>query len=487
MDDRERATLDYLSVFAGGFDLTATEAICAFADVAAWEVIDVIGSLVDKSLVLADQTNTGLRYRLLETIRQYADERLAERGEDALFEARANHARAYLTLAEGAVPHLGGDRQLEWINRLDTEQDNIIAAIDHFVADPDAGEEALRLVVAASELWNVRSRPDSAQAIAAALAHPGAQTPSALRAAALGELGCRLEGREERRYLEEGLAIPRSGDNPAVLVRLLVDLSFVAFLEGDERTCDEAADEAVRVAESIRSDRLLAWALQRKAGAVEKHDLDQSTALCRRALGLVRNIGDRRSEESALTNVALCEAMKGNLELARQSWNDALAIAYELGNQLGQSIILNCLGDLTLEEGDADLAYVDLCRSLRIARRIGSRRFQAYGLLSLAATATALGLVGQSATLHGAADALFEELGHPPETPAARTQRRSLSTLHEAMGEAFDSAYATGRQLELDAAIELALHLPPNEEPWTLGRRTMSSPYFAESDDEERP
>jgi predicted ATPase/class 3 adenylate cyclase len=464
LDEREQKTLDYLSVFAGGFDLTATEAMCAFADVQAWEVVDVIGSLVDRSLVLADQTNTGLRYRLLETIRQYADERLAERGEGARVEARATHAWAYLTLAESAVPHLAGDRQLEWIDRLDTEQDNIITAIDHFVADPDAGQEALRLVVAASELWNVRSRPDSAQAIAAALSHPGAQTPSALRAAALGELASHLEGREGRKYLEEGLAIARSVDNPAVLAKLLVDLSFLAFLEGDERTCNEAADEAVRVAESIRSDRLLAWALQRKAGAFEKRDLDQSTALCRRALGLVRNIGDRRSEESALTNVALCEAMKGNLDLARESWNDALAIANELGNELGQSVILNCLGDLTLEEGDPQRAYVDLCRSLRIARRTGSRRFQAYGLLSLAATATALGLVRQSATLHGAADVLFEDLGHPPEAPAARTQRRSLRKLHEAMGEAFDSAYATGRQLELDAAIELALHLRSNAE-----------------------
>ncbi len=465
LNERERAILDYLSVFAGGFDLTATETVCALAEIEAWEVVDVLGSLVDKSLVQADQTNRGLRYRLLETIRQYADERLAERGKDALVEARATHAHTYLTLAEEAVPHLSGDRQLEWIDRLDTEQDNIITAIDHFVADPDAGVKALRLVVAASELWNVRSRPDSAQAIAAALAHPGAQTPSALRAAALGELGSRLEGREGRGYLEEGLAIARSVDDRAVLARLLVDLSFVAFLEGDERTCEEAADEAARVAESIRSDRLLAWALQRKAGAIDKRDLDQSTALCRRALGLVRKIGDRRSEEGALTNLALCEAMQGNLDLARESWNDALSISNELGNELGQSIILNCLGDLTLEEGDADLALVDLCRSLRIARRIGSRRFLAYGLLSLAAAASALGLVGQSAMLHGASDALFEELGHPPEAPAARAQQLSLSKLHEAMGEAFDSAYETGRQLQLNAAVELALHLPSNGEP----------------------
>ena len=121
----ERLLLRRLSVFAETFDLDAAEAVCGFGDIEALDITDLLGSLVDKSLVVAEPAGSALRYRLLETIRQFAAERLAEVGDDQAAAVEAAHCAHYLSVAETAAPHLTGPGQGKWLTRLDANQANL--------------------------------------------------------------------------------------------------------------------------------------------------------------------------------------------------------------------------------------------------------------------------------------------------------------------------------------------------------------------------
>lgn len=147
LNPAERETLRRLSVFAGGFELEAAEAICTADTVDAFEVMDLLGSLVDKSLVVADRTPGSVRYRLLETIRQYCQQELLQAaGEAEVIGVRDRHADFYLAVAEAAAPALTGRGQGEWLRRLDLEWDNLRAACSHLEAE-GRSDDVLRLGV----------------------------------------------------------------------------------------------------------------------------------------------------------------------------------------------------------------------------------------------------------------------------------------------------------------------------------------------------
>ena len=133
----EQLLLRRLSVFAESFDLDAAEAVCGFGDIEASDVADLLGSLADKSLVVAKPAGAADRYQLLETIRQFAAERLVEAGEDEAAALAAAHCEHFLGVAESAAPHLTGPDQGKWLARLDPDQPNLRRAIEHAVGRPD--------------------------------------------------------------------------------------------------------------------------------------------------------------------------------------------------------------------------------------------------------------------------------------------------------------------------------------------------------------
>jgi predicted ATPase len=150
--------LGRLSVFAGSFDLdAATEAVCGFESIELFDVAGLLGSLVDKSLVVADPAGSALRYRLLETIRQFAAERLAQAGHDEAAAAAA-HCAHFLSVAETAAPHLTRPDQGSWLARLDAELANLRRAAENAASDPDGTGRVLRFGVALRRYWMARHR-----------------------------------------------------------------------------------------------------------------------------------------------------------------------------------------------------------------------------------------------------------------------------------------------------------------------------------------
>ncbi|MBV9797145.1 MAG: adenylate/guanylate cyclase domain-containing protein, partial [Solirubrobacterales bacterium] len=243
LGEAERMLLRRLSVFAGGFTLDLAEAVCADDSLARVTVLDLLASLVDKSLVVADERAGAVRYRLLETVRQYALERLLDSGEAA--GVRDRHRDAMLELAEAIAPQLHGPSQREWLEVLDREAANLTAALEHAVATDS--ERALRLSVALTFWWRLRGllrAGDRGFTRALEAADP---TPSSLRAYALwgggymsvflGDFAAAFAHGEEARAVAEEV-----GDE-AALARALGLLAFLQVFPDPVRA-GQAAEQA---------------------------------------------------------------------------------------------------------------------------------------------------------------------------------------------------------------------------------------------------
>ena len=192
----EQTLLRRLAVFTGGFTLEEVEQVCAGDGLGRDRLLDLLGSLLDQSLVIADERDRGVRYRLLETVRQYGLERLAEPGEEQA--VRTRHRDHFLALAEEARPHLETGRQFEWLEVLDPESANLMAAIDYALwSEPPL---ALRFCVALRGWWRPRGRSSEAELVHSRSLDACGDREPALRARAIESradphpLGGRLRG-----------------------------------------------------------------------------------------------------------------------------------------------------------------------------------------------------------------------------------------------------------------------------------------------------
>ena len=173
-------------MFAGGFTLEAAEAVCAGDGLETWEVLDLVSALVHKSLVVAEGDEE-VRYRLLETVRQYAEEKLVDSDEAAV--VRNAHRDWYAVFAERALPHLVGHEQVAWYRKVALEQDNFRAALSWSRDDPEGAEMGLRLAVALGRFWRMRGHYAEGRAWLREALERGAPTATPARARALDWLG----------------------------------------------------------------------------------------------------------------------------------------------------------------------------------------------------------------------------------------------------------------------------------------------------------
>jgi predicted ATPase/DNA-binding SARP family transcriptional activator/predicted negative regulator of RcsB-dependent stress response len=299
LSDREKEVLRRLSVFAGGSTLRAAAAVCAAGDEA--RALDTIARLVERSMVVADLRGDETRYRLLETVRQYAAERLEEA--DEVDETRRAHALTFLSLAEQAPP-----ADEDWFSRLVPEQDNLRIAIDWSLA---AGEKiAPRLALASSRFWYAREHDEEARRwLERALeAHPQRDR---LRAELLGLLGSLLyESADLQRadvLLSEGVRLARAHRNHALEARLIVRWALVRLhlpdVRWDEvlRECEQAV--VVLESEGDLSGLAEAWVAIGKARLFIGDDADQEAL--ERAVSYARQSGNRRTELVAVEFLAM--------------------------------------------------------------------------------------------------------------------------------------------------------------------------------------
>jgi non-specific serine/threonine protein kinase len=428
----ERALFQRLSVFVGGWTLEAAEAVAPGAAdgppdlVESWEVLDLLASLVDKSLVVAEEPGTtnhpGVRYRLLETVRQYGRDRLLEGGDAAA--VRDRHLDYFTRLAEDADAKIRGPEQGTWLARLETEHDNLRAALQWCKSAADTGLTGMRLASALARFWEIRGHfTEGREHLSGVLAREDAAAASPERARALRAGGILASGQGDaaaaRARFEDSLAILRAAGDRQGVAQTLNNMGLLALRQGD-------------------------------AGLAQ--------ALCEESLAMWRELNDPNGLAATLNNFANAAVARGDYRSARAWYEEALHINRERGNRAGEAYNLNNLGDVAFRQGDTDAALDFYRRSLVLLRDLGDRHTIDALLDAFAAVAAAKGEWERSARLFGAADALREELGVTLSPADQEEHERQVAAARSALEEtAFAAAWAVGRNLSPERATAFAL------------------------------
>ena len=422
LSKQERRVLRRLSVFAGGWMFEAAEAICSGDGVEASNILDLLTQLVDKSLVVAETRDAEARYRLLETVRQYGSDRLQESGEADL--VRTRHRNWYLALAEQAHPDLHrGQRGELWLERLETEHDNLRAALEWSEMEKDGAEAGLRLAGALYWFWLRREHWSEARGqLEGALARSAEAPPSALPLALCGatQFAWRRGDYALARALgEKGVALCRELGEKECRTQLLVLLGIAAMRQGDYERATPLFDEGLSLCRELANDWVYGmFLLQVGIMARYQGDYERAAALHAQGLSLVREVGD--------------------------TWT----IGYALSR----------LGFVFVHQSDYGRAAASFTESLPLSRETGSRWISADCLEGLARIASAKGQCEHAARLFGAAEVQRETVGWNLSPPDQPYHDRSMASARAGLEEAaFAAAWAEGRTMTLEQAVEYGL------------------------------
>jgi LuxR family maltose regulon positive regulatory protein len=475
----ERAVLARLSAFAGGFGLAAAEAVAAAEDVPAEEALGHLGALVDKSLVQFGDTGAGPgRYRLLETVRQYAAEQLDAMGPAAAEATRMAHRDYYLALAERAAPELRAAEQAAWLDRLDAELGNLRAAIAFSLTqvDPVPG---LRLAASLRFYWRIRGHAaEGAGVLRAMLDMPGAQGTTLTRAQALTDAANLLVHTGDyaiaEDYCQEALAIARAADDGRMVAEVLSQHAGVFLPQGKAEAALPLIESGLSLARRLGELHLTARLLAARAFATSVAGDEEAAARdAAEALRLFRQAGDRIQTGQMLGNIGYDELSAGDLNAARRHLAEALDIARAVNDRT--SVVYQTL-NLGLAEylgGSPEAAEALFAESFDLARCTGMRSQVAYALVGLALDHDVAD-PGWSARLHGAADQALADQGSVLEPLEAGLANLDRERLRATMGaEAFEAGYTAGRTLDLAQVLA------------ALGRtRTTAGPAWMVGSDE---
>ncbi|MEA2627943.1 MAG: hypothetical protein QOJ10_403 [Chloroflexota bacterium] len=355
----EKTLLARLSVFAGGFDFAAAEAVAQDEAVDPGGVLQVLSRLVDKSLVSAETAgSTGTRYRMLDTIREYAMEKLQEGGEAV---ARRLHAKYYVAYCGRASKELRGTDPLPWLARLDEEQPNIRLALGWTMIDqPD---DALRLAAAMGPYWHMRRHyAEAAEWLNQTLE---IETPSLdARATVLGSrasIRWRFgEYAGARRDAEECLLLSRRLGLGVELSNALTTLALVSGAEGDVAAGERYTTESIQVARDHDYREGIARGLNNLAMFVsERGDHEQARTLLEEALAEIQIAGNRAAAGNILDSLARVSLLLGDRAAARRHYLDSLQQSTKFGDAIN---IVECLEGIAL----LDVAEREAIRAIRL-------------------------------------------------------------------------------------------------------------------------
>ncbi|MCW3098276.1 MAG: putative ATPase [Chthonomonadaceae bacterium] len=433
LNEREKTLLRRLSVFSGGWTLDAAESVCADdpedpdAKIEAWEVLDLLDSLVEKSLALSEEANQQRRYRLLETIRQYSRERLDESAEASA--VRCRHRDVLLRFVEETAEQLGGPDQVEMLNRLEREHDNIRAAQDTCTREANGGRIALRIAGALWRFWHIR--------------------------------GHYAEG---RRRFETALASPEAQEPSAERMRALNGAGNIAWGQGDVATARLWYGASLDLARQLEDLKGVAAALGGLSLAAKRAgDLETARGFQEESLAIAREIGDARSIGTSLLNLGNIYGTLGDHAKARQMQEESLQMRRQLGDKQGMASVLSNLGFCNLLMKDYAAARSTLLEGLRLCRELDNRRGTPFALEYLAMLAVEEDRPEPAITLYGAAYGLRERSEMSLSATEAQSMQETYEVAKAKVGpENYEALFAYGRILTLEQAVDFALKIYPD-------------------------
>jgi predicted ATPase/DNA-binding NarL/FixJ family response regulator len=460
LPDEAQERFRRLAVFRGGATPTAVAAIWGIAETDP-DLIDALTGLLDQSLLIRQSDEAHERIRLLETVREYAEEQLEASG--GAPDVRTRHAHFYATLAEAAEPELTGAAQADWLERLDVEQANLAGAVD-WLLDPHYGsaDDALRLGIALARFWWIKNRliegRGTLERILAATRQSGVAATigqaTLLQWAATMAWGQADYAAAQERY-EEGLALCRALGDPQATARALKGLGTLAREQGRTLEARRLFEEGLALMRAAHDDWGVTLILSHLGMTVETLGrYAEARALQEECLALSEALGDSWSVAYALKDLGHLALQEGAIATARSQVEAAIAGFERLGDTQGLAYALMTLGDIALSAGNAADAAAHYARMLTVLEELGDRRGVALARCGLADAALAAGAYG-AAQEHLVASLANQHAQRNPITlpRGLETAARLAAAVHEP--ERAISLYAAAQNIRASMSIPI--------------------------------
>ena len=478
LSEHERELFARLSVFAGGWTLEAAEAVGAGGDTDQSVVFDPLSGLVEKSLVVAEATGRGARYRLLEPVRQYASERLEGAEGDEILR---RHAYYFLNLAEYAEPELRGPEDVEWLERLEVEHDNLRAALS-WSSEVGEAELVLRLAGALWMFWEAHGHYSEGRMWLERAPAEDDSLPVAARLKAL-EAMCSIAF--DQWDLDRGEAAAhagirlcaRAGTARNLSAPFRTGLSFAAYVRGDAQRAKDLLEESLMLCREADDKVGMADALFFLGHALlNLGDHEQAKRLFEKGAVLCRGVGYTYRLPDFLHSRGYLFLLDGDYERGSALSEEAAALFRDRGYKGGLELVLDNLGWATLLQGNHERSKATFRESLKLCGELGDRVVASWSLEGLACISAAEGLSGPATRLFGAAEELREAVGDEnlPEDNAWRGPYLAAVRLH-LDEESWREAKSEGRAMSMDEAIEYALSEPKPLPSLSLETKRSSS------------
>lgn len=425
LDEGEKQLFRRLAVFHGQRTLEAVEAVCnydsEYNSEPQLDIPDGVQSLLDKSLLQRREGSEGRsRLWMLETLHEYAQEKLEESGEcEAL---KREHALYFMRLAEEAEPELTGNQQAAWLVRLDQEHDNIRAALRWAMENgtTEAVEVGLRMFGATWRFWNIRGHftegREQLMDILGRETDLSLPTMRAYRAKALNGAGVLAWSQGDyaaaRALHEESLAMRRELGDKQGIAYTLTNLGIVAWSQSDYATARTMHEESLVLKRELGDKLGISYSLN-NLGTVtrEQGDYAAARALYEESLALRRELGDKLGIAYTLTNMGTVAHLQGDYSYALALHEESLTLKRELGDELGIAYTLNNLGNVAKEQRDFAAARSLYEESLSMQRELGDKLGIAYSLNNLGILAYLQGDYAAARALHEESLTLRREIG----------------------------------------------------------------------------
>lgn len=426
LSEREQVLLRRLAIFPGSFSLEAAEDVCAGAPLESEDTLDGVAALVDKSLVVMEPGEARVRYRLLETVRQYGVEQLAAAA--GIERCRERHGRHFLAFAEAVAPHLiAGADQPELMARVGAEHDNLRAAAAWAASDPARGAESLRFTDAlfwyqygTGSWYGTGQFREARQTIAGALARGGGADPL-LRGRALAAEGLNAFAQgdyaESRASLETSLALVRAHGDAASVAFVLSKLGAVHIMLGDPLAAGRLLDESFEIVRGTSAPVLRAYVCLWRGWAAH---------------------------------------VRGDDALARAMLEEAVALGGRLSHRATFAHASALLGRVEYAQGHYGRAFARLSEALRTDLEVGDGWGLGLDLEGMVGLAVARGHHADGAQLMGAVDALRDRIGIALPMSDRPERERLIGIARQQLGAGFERLYQAGRALSMDDIVRLA-------------------------------
>jgi predicted ATPase/DNA-binding CsgD family transcriptional regulator len=470
---QEQACFRRLSVFAGSFSLAAAEAICAGEPGEADDVLAVLSSLIEKSLVLMEERRGEARYRLLETMRQYGQDKLQECAEVA--QERRTHRDWYARLAEQAEAETLSARQQSVFERLEAEHENLRVALGWSLEHQEA-ETAAQIGAGIFRFWLVRGYMSEGRSFLER-ALSGFSAKNAVRAQALNVAAILASLQDDyttaRTLVQESLQLSRELAERQQTGYALYILGRLSRLEGNYAGAVSFFEESLALFREVGQQHDLALVLSGLGlTLLYLGEYERATVFCEESLALSRALGDARGIASWLTNLGVIMLARGDDKRAQELCEESLAIRRKLGYKGGCAHTLTVLGRIALDQGKYERSTACYQESLALRQQTGEQEGIATALEGLAAVAGRQGQAVRAARLSGAASSLRTLLGAPLPPIDRPSYEQTVAAVRAQLDEpTFLNAWTEGQAMPREEAIAEAVqlrareHLPPTTPP----------------------